>query len=56
MEIPRNQLGFRPSFETCYQPQLFFKNKCNECEWKVHVLCKESPNYEKYKKKYEKEK
>lgn len=53
METPENEttkIKFKPSFNTCYRPDLNYKNKCNECEFREYVLCKNSPNYEKAKK------
>jgi len=57
MKIPEFNpiLGFRPSFNTCYIPRLFFEKKCKECQFRPYVLCTESPNYNKYKDEYEKE-
>lgn len=49
-----SQLRFRPSFETCYRPDLQYKKKCNECNFRDYVLCKNSPNYEKAKEELEK--
>jgi hypothetical protein len=48
-----NKLGFYPSWNTCYRPDLAIKKMCDKCKFKKHVYCKESPNYEKLKDEYE---
>lgn len=42
----REVTGFLPSWDTCYDPPKYINNKCNECEWKEWVYCKNSKNYD----------
>ena len=54
MHFEKNALGFHPSFQTCYKPNLRRDKKCKECEFREHVLCESSPNYEEAKIEFEK--
>ena len=51
---PHSVLGFYPSWDTCYRPDLAHKKECSKCEFKKYVYCKESPNYKRMKSEYEK--
>ena len=46
------ELGFTPSWETCYRPDLYLKKvkECNMCEFREHSYCRESPRYKLFKK------
>lgn len=43
--LPKNELGFYPSWDTCYRPDTFHKNQCDKCEYRKYVYCKNSENY-----------
>lgn len=45
---------FKPTFGTCYRPDLNMKNKCNECEFNGYAHCKTHPNFKEIKEEFEK--
>jgi hypothetical protein len=50
---PNNKLGFYPSWDTCYRPDLARDKLCDKCKFRKYVYCRESPKYEKLKDEYE---
>jgi hypothetical protein len=51
--VNTEKLQFKPSFSTCYRPDLNYRNKCKECNFKDFALCKEHPDYKKLKEEWD---